>query len=244
MAGLPPLSRPRPPAPGSAPLGAPRHFAVPQFRKHLLRSHCESESRQPTPPPAPSPQQLSPDTRPFPAPPACRLLDSRRRSPGPAGAAAEEPPHGWLQHRPPPRLQGQRRVAATEARPELARRVGRAEQGRRGPLGGLVSRSLRPVIPLPWGSRGQGPCLAPRAWGVETPPPLLVIYTRLRAAAASQSGISTPGGAPGPHRSLKDSGFKNVKFAFSRKAEGARAWRRASWSGADSGPSTRRLCPE
>ena len=113
------LGRP-PPRPRLQPrlraAGCPRHLAVPQFRKHLLRAHCEPDPRQPSP-------HLSPATLPFPAGLACRLRDSRRRSPGPAGAAGEEPPHGWLRHRPPRRLQGQRRVTAAEARPEPARRV-------------------------------------------------------------------------------------------------------------------------
>jgi hypothetical protein len=85
-------------------------------------------------------------TRLFPAVQACRLRDSRRGSQSPAGAAREEPPHRWLRHRPPRRLQGQRRVAAAEARPEPAGGVGRARQGRGETLGGFLSASLNPAI--------------------------------------------------------------------------------------------------
>lgn len=74
-----PNSHPLPPhacpeTPGLVPLGAPHHLAVPPFRKHLLRAHCELELPH---------QQLSPATHPFPARPACRLRDSRREAQAP-----------------------------------------------------------------------------------------------------------------------------------------------------------------
>lgn len=98
-----------------------------------------------------------------------------------------------------------------------------------------LSPGLRPIcllIPLPWGGVGPEPLVAPSVWEAVGSRPLSPRPGDLHAlgsAAASQSGISTPGGAPGPHRSLQGSGFKNVKFAFSGRAEGAGAWRRAAW---------------
>lgn len=118
------------------------HLAVPQFCKHLLRPLSENcaSFQLPPPPPSPNTRHL------FPASPACRLRDSRRRSPGPAGAAGEETLHGWLRHQPPSRLQGQRRMAAAEARPESAAGVGRARRGRGEALGGLLSRSFQSCL--------------------------------------------------------------------------------------------------
>lgn len=203
MAGLPL------PAAG---LRAARRFAVPQFHTYLLSAHGEPERASLPPPrpphPPPPPPTTLPATHPFPARPACRLRDSRRRSPGPAGAATEAPPHGWLRHRPPWRLQGQRRVAAAEAKPEPAGRVGRAGQGRRGALGGLGSGSLRlsfHCLGSPPPPQGRDPvCLHVPGTLLHpgAPSPSSHDLHPLRAEAASQSGISTPGGAPGPHRSL------------------------------------------
>lgn len=62
--GVQPRPRPRPGAPSSAPLPAPRHLAVPPFRKHLLRAHCELEPRQPSLPAPPPCQQRSPPPAP------------------------------------------------------------------------------------------------------------------------------------------------------------------------------------
>lgn len=57
----------------------------------------ERELRElPSYPPPEPPAPPAPATRLFPASPACRLRDSRRRSPGPAGAAGRRGDAAWL----------------------------------------------------------------------------------------------------------------------------------------------------
>lgn len=142
------------------------------------------------PPSPPRPQHPPPASSPPAQPVGSVTAAAEARAPR-ERPAEEETLHGWLRHRPPSRLQGQRRMAAAEARPESAAGVGRARRGRGEALGGLLSRSFKaclshsvalrpawtPTLPAEraWDSVGSP---IPTAPPPSTHPPVRVIYTR------------------------------------------------------------------